>query len=88
MTHDAPSFAERIERIDAIRAYHRRTRNAGFVACLVGVLTMIIGRYVAGAPTWLTNVGLGAIVLGWGLFSYALLKRGAYARAHPFDRNG
>jgi hypothetical protein len=88
MSHDTLSFSERVELIDAIRAYHRRTRNAGFVACLLGVMTMIAGRYMAGAPMWLVDVGLGAIVFGWGLFSYALVKRSAFARAHPFDTNG
>ena len=56
-------------------------RNAGFVACLVGALTMITGRFVAGAPVWLVYVGVGVIALGWGLFGYSILLRAERARA-------
>ena len=70
-----------IAQIEAIRAHHRRTRNAGLVACLLGVLIMIAGRYMAGAPVWLVNVGVGVVVLGWGLIAFALWKRVAMARA-------
>ena len=70
-----------VAQIDAIRAHHRGTRNPGLVACLVGVLIMIAGRYMAGAPVWLVNVGVGVVVLGWGLIAFALWKRVAMARA-------
>ena len=82
------AFADRVERIEAIRAYHRRTRNAGFVACLLGALVMIVGRFAPGAPIWLVSVGVSIIVFGWGLFAFALIKRTAYARAHPTETNG
>jgi hypothetical protein len=81
MNGAAETFGERVERIEAIRAHHRRTRNAGFVACLIGALLMIAGRYMPGAPEWLVSVGVAVIVLGWGLFGYALLRRAALARA-------
>jgi hypothetical protein len=64
-----------------VRAYHRGTRNAGLLACLIGVLVMIAGRYLAGAPAWLVSVGVGTIVFGWGLFGYAFVKRLAMARS-------
>ena len=67
--------------IDSIRAHHRGTRNAGLVACLLGVLVMIAGRYMAGAPIWLVSVGVGVVALGWGLIAFALWKRVAMARA-------
>ena len=70
-----------VAQIDAIRAHHRGTRNAGLVCCLLGVLVMIAGRFMAGAPIWLVNVGVGGVVLGWGLIAYALWKRVAMARA-------
>jgi len=59
----------------------RTLKNAGFIACLAGVLVMLSGRYVAGAPAWLVYVGVGVIVLGWGLFACAMLQRAADARA-------
>ena len=64
-----------------VRAYQRGTRNAGLVACLVGVLVMIAGRYLAGAPAWLVSVGVAIIVFGWGLFAYAFVRRLAMAKA-------
>ena len=60
----------------------RATRNAGFVASLIGVLVMVSGRYMAGAPVWLTYVGVSVIVFGWGLFAYALYQRAVLVRAH------
>ncbi|HEY2179226.1 MAG TPA: hypothetical protein VGH15_11645 [Caulobacteraceae bacterium] len=62
-----------------VRAYHRGTRNAALVACLVGVLVMIAGRYVG--PDWLVAVGVAIIALGWALFAYAFVKRLKMARA-------
>jgi hypothetical protein len=69
------------EQIDAIRAHHRGTRNVGLVACLIGVLIMIAGRYVAAAPEWLMSVGVGVVVLGCGLIAFAMWKRLAKARS-------
>jgi hypothetical protein len=68
------------DQIDAIRVHHRGTRNLGLVACLVGVLVMIAGRYMPGAPAWLVSLGVGVVVLGWGLIAFALWKRVAMAR--------
>jgi hypothetical protein len=64
-----------------VRACHRGTRNAGLLACLIGVLVMIAGRYLAGAPAWLVAAGVGIIVFGWGLFGYAFMRRLAMARS-------
>jgi hypothetical protein len=70
-----------VAQIDHIRAYHRGTRTAGLVACLVGVLIMIAGRFMAGAPLWLVSVGVAIVVLGWGLIAFALWKRMALTRS-------
>jgi hypothetical protein len=56
-------------------------RNAGYVACLVGTLAMIAGRFMAGAPAWLIYAGISGIIFGWGLFGYAAFQRFALARA-------
>lgn len=66
--------------IEAIRACGRPTRNLGYVSCLIGVLTMIAGRYMQNSPTWLASVGLGVVIFGWGLLAYALVKRTTLAR--------
>jgi|GEM_PF-6089645 len=51
----------------------RSIRNAGLVACLIGLLTMVSGRFVVGAPVWLTYVGLAVILFGWGLFGWSVV---------------
>jgi hypothetical protein len=77
-----------VDQIDAIRAHHRGTRHLGLVACLVGVLVMIAGRYMPGAPEWLVSVGVGVVVLGWGLIAFALWKRVAMARTLTTKASG
>jgi hypothetical protein len=69
------------------RAAVRGARNAGYVACLVGVLVMVSGRYMAGAPHWLMFVGLAGIILGWGLMAYSVFARAAAGRSQSFDRS-
>jgi len=56
-------------------------KTAGLVACLLGVLAMLSGRYTAGAPTWLVYVGISGIVFGWGLMGLSMARRAAEARA-------
>lgn len=63
-------------------ALFRILKNIGFVVCLVGALAMIAGRYMPGAPRWLTYIGVSVIVFGWGVFAYALVQRAVYLRAH------
>jgi hypothetical protein len=72
----------------AIQAFHRGTRNAGYVFCLIGVLVMISGRYMPGAPGWLVALGVAIIVFGWGLLAYATVKRLGKARALAARRSG
>lgn len=55
-------------------------RNAGYVACLIGTLVMISGRFVQGAPVWLVYVGLAGIVFGWGLLGLSMVRAAARAR--------
>jgi hypothetical protein len=79
------SEAARRAYVAAVRGHARGLQNAGFVACLVGVLVMLAGRYVHGAPAWAAYVGLVIILLGWGLFAFAIVRRTAYVRSHPFE---
>jgi hypothetical protein len=57
------------------------TRNAGYVACLIGTLVMISGRFMQGAPVWLVYVGLAGVVFGWGLLGLSVVRAAARARA-------
>ena len=63
-------------------------RNAGFVACMIGVLVMVVGRFAPWAPVWLVAVGVAVIALGWGLFAWSMLQRRADARARLKDTHG
>ncbi|HEY1414534.1 MAG TPA: hypothetical protein VGF42_01460 [Caulobacteraceae bacterium] len=66
--------------MEAIRAYHRSTRNLGYLCCLLGVLALVAGRFMSGAPTWLMSLGLGVVIFGWGLLAYAVARRVALVR--------
>ena len=50
------------------------TRNGGFVACLLGVLVMVAGRFMPGAPAALIYVGISIIVFGWGLLALSMFR--------------
>jgi len=54
----------------------------------LGVMVMLSGRFMAGAPTWLVSVGLGVVVFGWGLLAYSLFKRVALVRSLAARRRG
>ena len=66
----------------------RAAKNAGLVACLVGVLVMVAAARRVGIPIWMAPVGVGVIVLGWGFFAWSILKNIALARARAKDENG
>ncbi|MBV8682111.1 MAG: hypothetical protein JO111_04500 [Caulobacteraceae bacterium] len=71
--------------VASVRAHARGLQTAGFVGCLVGVLLMLSGHYVRGVPHWMVYVGLVIILVGWALFAFAIVRRSAYVRSHPFD---
>jgi hypothetical protein len=68
---------------DSIRAI----RNTGYVACLIGVLVMLLGRFRAGAPAWLVYVGLAVVVFGWGFLVLSMVRAAAEARARRDGRS-
>jgi hypothetical protein len=74
--------------IDQMRAQGRRERTLGLIACLAGVMILIIGRFRLGGPIWMLWTGSAVVALGWGLFVYALVRRLNWVRAHPFESNG
>ncbi len=50
------------------------TRNAGLVACLIGVLVMVAGRFMHGVPSVFVYVGVSIIVFGWGLLALSMFR--------------
>jgi hypothetical protein len=68
---------------EAERAKARTLNNAGLVACLLGAMLMIWGRFATGAPAAAIWVGVGVIAFGWSLFAIAVFRRAAWLRSHP-----
>ncbi len=50
------------------------TRNAGLVACLIGTLVMVAGRFMHGVPSVFAYVGVSIIVFGWGLLALSMFR--------------
>jgi hypothetical protein len=73
--------------LSQVRMIGRRQRFGGFIACLVGVMILVVARYRLGGPTWMLVLGVAIVALGWSLFGYALTRRYLWIRAHPFDSN-
>jgi VIT1/CCC1 family predicted Fe2+/Mn2+ transporter len=88
VTDEARDLGRQAAYIDTVRGREVGTRNAGFVACLIGALVLIASRFVGGWPAWGMWVGVAIILLGWALFVISVLRRADWVRAHPFDPNG
>jgi hypothetical protein len=71
--------------VSAVRAHARGLQNFGFICCAVGVVIMVAGHYVHGAPPWAVYAGLLIIFFGWAVFAFAIVRRTAYVRANPFE---
>lgn len=87
MIDDPQELARRAAYIDEIRGVARSARTIGFICCLVGVLVLAFASYrlEAGAFSPAGYAALGVIIFGWVLFTYAIVKRTRYVRAHPYD---
>lgn len=72
----------------AARAEGRPARTGGYIACLLGCLVMITGRFGPGAPVWLVYAGLGGVVFGWGLLGLSVYRRAAYVTKHARGSQG
>jgi membrane protein YdbS with pleckstrin-like domain len=88
MSDEAATLDRQSAYVDQMRAQGRTARTLGFIACLVGVMVLALGRFRFGAPAWMLWTGAAVVAVGWGLFVYALLRRLTWVRAHPFDPNG
>ncbi len=83
MTEVTESHDRYTARLKAFRADQRSTTNAGVVTCLIGLLLMVSGQYVAEFPRWAPYAGFAVIVFGWGLFTLSIFKAVAFRRANP-----
>ncbi len=75
------------QKTDPEAAAYNHARDGGLLACLIGSLIMVSGRFVTGVPQWLSYVGVGTIVLGWGLFAFALVYRARHLRQRARNSN-
>ncbi|HEY2706634.1 MAG TPA: hypothetical protein VGI95_01160 [Caulobacteraceae bacterium] len=73
--------------LEQIRQLGRPQRFAGFIACLVGVVVLVVARFRLGSTPWVLWPGAAIVAVGWGLFIYAVARRLLWIRAHPFDSN-
>jgi protein-S-isoprenylcysteine O-methyltransferase Ste14 len=87
VTDDPAQLARQSAYLDSMRAQGRPARFAGFIACLLGVLVLVLGRFRLGGPPWMLWTGVAIVGLGWALFIYAVVRRLAWIRTHPFDPN-
>ena len=87
MNEDPAELERQAAYLETMRAQGRPIRFAGFVACLAGVLILVIGRFRLGGATWMLWTGVVVIGLGWSCFIYALARRLRWIRTHPYDHD-
>jgi hypothetical protein len=88
MGDEAVALDRQAAYLDTLRAQGRPARFGGMIACLIGVMILVVARFKLGAPLWMLWTGGLVVAFGWGLFVYALVRRLTWVRAHPFDPNG
>jgi hypothetical protein len=88
MMVDDPATLERQSAyLEQVRSMGRPQRFAGFIACLLGVMMMVLARYKLDSNPWVLWPGVAIVAVGWMLFIYALARRLTWVRTHPFDPN-
>ena len=74
--------------VGEIRALGLRVRRAGLTVELLGVLAFVWAALRGpGMHSRIAHTAEAAIVLGWLLLAYVMIRRTRYVRAHPFDPN-
>lgn len=68
--------------ITTIRNMHRNKRLLGYLGCVIGITTVLWGRFGAGAPGWAIPTGIAIIFASWLLFVYVLWDRWRWAKAN------
>jgi hypothetical protein len=87
VSDDPGQLAHRVAYLDLLRSQGRAARTVGFIASLLGVLILVLGRFRLGGAIWLLWTGIVVIGFGWSCFVYALVRRLSWIRAHPYDPN-
>ena len=88
MHEDLVFLVRRAAYIDEIRCVALRARRMGWAVLFLGLATLawaaLRGPGVHSRPA---HWGEAAIIIGWGLFFYAMIRRTRYVRTHPFAPN-
>jgi high-affinity Fe2+/Pb2+ permease len=84
VSEDPAELARQVAYLETMRGQGRQARLAGFIACLLGVLILVLGRFRLGGAPWLLWTGVTVVGAGWSLFIYALVRRLRWARSHPY----
>ena len=88
VSDDLVFMIRRASYVREIRAVALGTRKIGWATLVAGLL-MVAWATLRGPGVHSTAAYSGetAIVLGWALFIYVMVKRTRYVRAHPFEPN-
>ncbi|MEI9963639.1 MAG: hypothetical protein WDM92_01975 [Caulobacteraceae bacterium] len=74
--------------VGEIARWALRVRRAALTAELIGLLAFAWAILRGpGVHSRLAHSGESAIVLGWALLIYVMIRRTRYVRTHPFDPN-
>ncbi|MFO1014455.1 MAG: hypothetical protein U1E50_11910 [Caulobacteraceae bacterium] len=86
MTGEAEDLTRRAAYLDTLRRLYSRTKFAGYVLCLVGILVLVWAKFRGPGP--LSPIGIAGIVIvtaGWAIFVYVIVQRTRYVRRHPYN---
>ncbi len=86
LTDDLVFMIRRAAYVAEIRSVALRARRAGWAALVLGVAAFAWASIDGPGPdSKVARWAIAAVVLGWGLFFYVMVRRTEYVRAHPFD---
>jgi hypothetical protein len=88
MTLDDPAVLNRhAAYIDTLRGQFRRERQAGFILVGVGLFMLAFDWLNGALQPRPVIAAVIVLAVGWAALLYAVIQRGRWAAAHPFDPN-
>lgn len=88
MNDEAALIERQTAHLAALRAQGKGERTGGFIACLVGLVIMVVAHNRLGGAPWILWTGVAVVALGWALFVASIARRLIWVRRHPFDPKG
>jgi hypothetical protein len=88
MTLDDPQVLSRQAAwIDTLRGQYRKERQAGFVLVGMGLFMLAFDWLNSALHPRAVTAAVIVMAVGWASLLYAIIQRGRWAAAHPFDPN-